>query len=110
MTAETAKELTAAEALTRLAVFQTHRDPCEDGHVEHTAEDHLGERIVHSISPHGFGADWNEDGARAFIEKAVRIVDLERGSHSLAVFSDDGDGVNRWMRFDTLPAGKAETA
>lgn len=103
-------ELTAAEALPRLAVFQEEHDPCENGHVEHTAADHLGRRLVHSISPKGFGADWDEEGARAFIEKAVRIVDLERGSHSLAVFSDDGDGIKRWMRFDTLPVKQADPA
>jgi hypothetical protein len=101
MTTETAVELTPAEALPRLAVFQETRDPCEAGHVEHTADDHLGRRLVHSISPKGFGADWDEDPARAFIAKAVRIVDLGRGSHRLAVFSDDGDGVKRWIKFDT---------
>lgn len=97
-----AKELTADEAIARLAVWQEHRDPCESGHVEHTAEDHLGRRLVHSVSPKGFGADWDEAEAHAFIAKAIRIVDLERGSHRIAVFSDDGAGP-RWIRFDAVP-------
>src|SRR5258706_6309329 len=101
MAPETAVELSAAEALPRLAVFKETRDPCEKGHVEHTIDDHLGRRLVHSVSPRGFGADWDEAGARAFIEKATRIVDLGRGSHRLAVFSDDGDGTKRWIKFDT---------
>jgi hypothetical protein len=96
---ETTVELTAEEALPRLAVWQEPRDPCERGHVEHTASDHLGRRLVHSVSPKGFGADWDEADARAFIEKALRIVDLGQGSHRIAVFSDDGGGP-RWMKFD----------
>jgi hypothetical protein len=95
-----AVELTAEEALPRLVVWQETRNPCKHGHVEHTADDHLGRRLVHSVSPKGFGADWDEDAAHAFIRKAIRIVDLGRGSHRLAVFSDDGDGP-RWMKFDT---------
>jgi hypothetical protein len=105
VTTEATIELTPAEALPRLAVWQEERDPCERGHVEHTADDHLGRRLVHSVSPKGFGADWDEAEAHAFIEKAVRIVDLQRGSHSLAVFSDDGGGP-RWMRFDVVPSDR----
>ena len=89
---EKAVELTASEAIPRLAVWQETRDPCDHCHVEHTAADHFGRRLVHSVSPKGFGADWDEAGAVEFITKAIRIVDLGRGSHRLAVFSDDGHG------------------
>lgn len=102
MTTENAVELTADEAMGRLIVWQESHDPCENGHVEHTAEDHLGWRVVHSRSPHGFGADWDEDNARAFIAKAIRIVDLGTRDHPIAVFSDDGGGP-RWMKFDARP-------
>ncbi len=95
-------ELTADEACERLIVWQESRDPCERGHVEHIAEDHLGRRLVHSRSPRGFGADWDADSAIAFIRHAVRIVDLGTKDHPIAVFSDEGDGL-RWMKFDARP-------
>lgn len=100
-------ELTAAEAAKRLAVWHETRDPCENGHVEHTAADHLGRRLVHSVSPKGFGADWDEADVHAFLAKAIRIVDLERDGHGLAVFSDDGRGP-RWMKFETVPREEQE--
>jgi hypothetical protein len=94
-------ELTAEEAIARLRPFQEHRDPCEKGHVEHTADDHLGRRLIHSVSPKGFGADWGEDAVVDFIRRAARIVDLQRSSHTLAVFSD-----GRWIRFEAAPGDK----
>lgn len=93
MTAETRTELTKEQALARLEPFQEEVDPCGHGHVEHTAADHLGRRLIHSVSPHGFGADWDAEGVIEFIEAAERIVDVG-GSHPLAVFSD-----GRWMKF-----------
>ena len=101
-TESTAVELTADEAIERLIVWQETYDPCEGGHVEHTSDDHLGRSLVHSRSPKGFGADWDEEAVRLFIKKAIRIVDLGRRDHPIAVFSDDGDGP-RWMKFDARP-------
>lgn len=94
MTTETRTELTKEQALARLVPFQEHVNPCDHGHVEHTADDHLGRRLIHSVSPHGYGADWDAEAVVAFIEAAARIVDVG-GSHPLAVFSD-----GRWMKFE----------
>jgi hypothetical protein len=48
-------------------------DPCEHGHVEHGPEAHVGRHLVHSFSPHGFGADWDHADAVAFITGATDI-------------------------------------
>lgn len=94
MTTDTRPELTIEQALARLRPFQPPVDPCERGHVEHTEADHLGRSIIHSVSPKGFGADWDAEGVVEFIKASQRIVDVG-GSHPLAVFSD-----GRWMKFE----------
>ena len=48
------------------------RDPCEHGHVEHTAADHVGRRIVHTMAG-PFGADWDYDDAVAYIRSAIAM-------------------------------------
>lgn len=58
--------------VSKLAVWQETKDPCDHGHVEHTAADHLGRRLVHSVS-HGFGADWDYDAVLEFIRTATAI-------------------------------------
>ena len=98
MTTDTRPELTVEEALARLRPFQEHIDPCSDGHVEHDASGHLGRRLIHSYSPSGFGADWDEESVVAFIKASKRIVDLG-GSHPLAVFSE-----GRWIKFEGASA------
>lgn len=87
-------DLTKEQALARLRPFQEHVNPCENGHVPHDESAHLGRRIVHSVTPNGFGADWDEDDVRAFIEASERIVEVG-GRHPLAVFSG-----GRWRKFE----------
>lgn len=58
--------------IAKLNVWQEHRDPCESGHVEHTAEDHVGSKVVKAWAG-AFGADWGLDEAVAFIRSAVEI-------------------------------------
>ena len=91
-------ELSVDQALARLRPFQEHVDPCEHGHVDHDATGHLGRRLIHSVSPKGFGADWDEEDVVAFIRTSTRIVDVG-GSHPLAVFSE-----GRWIKFAGAPA------
>ena len=94
MTTETRPELTKEQALARLRPFQEHVNPCKHGHVDHDESGHLGRRLIHSYSPKGFGADWDEDAVVAFIQSSRRIVDVG-GSHPLAVFSE-----GRWIKFE----------
>lgn len=83
-----------------LEVFQETVNPCEDGHVEHTAHDHFGRRIVHSMAGM-MGADWDYDAVIDFIEKAddIRFASnpMHRATgHAGAVHSED-----RWVSFAT---------
>lgn len=48
-------------------------DPWEHGHVEHGAEGHIGRHLVHTISKHGFGADWDYEAAVAYIRAAKEV-------------------------------------
>jgi hypothetical protein len=63
-------------------------------------EDHPGGvQRIHSLSVHGFGADWDVDEAVAFIESAQRcgwLVGPGMPGHDLAVVGADG----RRMRFE----------
>lgn len=76
-----------------LDVFQETRNPCKNGHVEHTAEDHLGRRTVHTMSLGSglaLGADWDVDEAIAFIRRATKIkrARISMG-HPFVVMADD---------------------
>lgn len=97
-----------AEAIQMLEVSREDVDPCANGHVQHGPDDHYGRSLVHSISPRGFGADWDYDEVVKFIQHAPMIRRTRSGTmahvtgHGLAVF---GDG--RWMAFATR--GEHET-
>lgn len=111
MTTDTERQTVELEdAIARLEVFQTHVDPCEHGHVDHGPDDHLGRKIVHSLSPKGFGADWDADGAEEFIRGAKRIIETTgmaaATGHHIAAYGQIKLGEWRWMAF---AARKAES-
>lgn len=79
--------------------FTTSVDPCEHGHVEHTAADHIGEHIVHTMAG-SFGADWSYDKAVEFINGADKVI---RTTGIVAALGHKGAARNngRWVAFQT---------
>lgn len=75
-----------------LEVWQEHHDPCENGHVEHTAQDHDGRRLVHTFAG-PFGADWDADRAIAYIRDAVAVYPGQMALGHVPVKGADGQRV-----------------
>lgn len=102
-------EARRATMLTSLAGWREPIDPCSHGHVDHTAEAHQGRLLVHSISAHGFGADWDMADAVDFIKTATDIsgyIDALRAqTRHINVRGADG----RVMAFECAPT-KLESA
>jgi hypothetical protein len=79
--------------------FTETLDPCQDGHVEHGPEDHIGRRIVHTMAG-AFGADWDYDEAVEFIRGADKVI---RANGMAAALGHGGAAYNngRWVAFAT---------
>ena len=97
--------------ITHLDAFQETNDPCKNGHVEHSADDHLGRKTVHSMSGGGglaLGADWDYESAAEFIRKSVRMGPAgqmaQATGHPMAFVGGEGPDKDRViafaMRFD----------
>lgn len=84
-------EVRRALMLAQLADWHDTVDPCANGHVDHNAAAHDS---VHSISPHGFGADWDMADAVDFIKNATEIGGAIEGirlrSQHINVLGADG--------------------
>lgn len=80
------------ELVAMLDDFTESVDPCAHGHVEHGENDHIGRRLVHTMS-NFLGADWDYNDAVEFIRSADRIGSRELMGHRGAL--KDG----RWIGF-----------
>jgi len=88
-----------------LEVWQETIDPCEQGHVEHGAEAHIGRRLVHTMAG-GMGADWDYEEAVTFIRAADAVV--KSPVLSMAAVTGHGGAARvdgRWIAFATKADG-----
>lgn len=97
------------QLIAALDVWQEHIDPCENGHVDHGPDAHLGRRLVHTFAGM-MGADWDYDGAVEYIRAADTIavanpMHVAMG-HAGAARSPEG----RWIAFATKPVAASLAA
>ena len=99
--AETTLEESKGRLIAALEVWQESIDPCEQGHVEHGVEAHMGRRLVHTMAG-SMGADWDHEDAVAFIRAADAVV--KSPVPSIAAATGHGGAARtegRWIAFAT---------